>query len=477
MLFCVFASKLITKTGMPFLLLFLGIGILIGSEGVLGIHYNNPYLTKEIGNIALMFIIFYGGMEFPWKSSKEIIPEALAISTIGVLCTGLLFGGFAYVITDMSMLECILLGAIVAPTDAASVFSALGSQKIHIKRRTANILEFESGSNDPVAYLMMIVMISLITKPDYTLADMAWLMFTEIVFGLIVGAIVGYVAVRILSRIRLNIEGLYPVFGIALVMLTYSVTATINGNYFLSIYVAGLIIGNSSFFHKMKLIRFFDNQSWIMQVALFVTLGLQVVPSELMPVAGEGILLALVLMFVIRPLILMPIMTVFKTPLKDQIFIGLVGFRGAASIVFATYPMMAGMQSANYIFNLIFFLALVSVMVQSIMLKPLAKKLNLVAKTHEHDFRLRRFNDFSEDLDDIMLHGVYVAYNSDAVGKHIYELGMPKGISVLAIRQTRDYKVPHRSTKLDKGNRILFTCKEEDQAALALFCKDHGFES
>lgn len=474
MLFCVFASKMLSRLGVPILIFFIAVGVILGSDLVAGINYDNPFLTKEIGNIALMFIIFYGGMDFPWRSSKHIIPQGIALSTVGIFITAFGIGYIAHLVTGMGLIECILLGAIVAPTDAASVFSTLGSQKLKLRRNTATLLEFESGSNDPIAYMMMIALINIIKNPQYGAGDIAWLMFTEVAFGIIMGFAIGYLGVFVLSRVRLNIEGLYPVLGIAIVMFTYAFTMVINGNYFLAIYIAGLIIGNSSFFHKMRFIKYFENQSWIMQVLLFVTLGLQVNPAELIPIAGESLILAILLMFVVRPIAVIPIMALFKAPKNDSIFTAAVGFRGAASIVFAMYPLMAGINHANQIFNIVFFVALVSVTYQSFILKPLAKRLHLIKKG-DHDFMLRRFNDYSDEIDDIQLLGVYVSYTSDAAGKTLRELKAPEGVSILAIRQKQRYEIPSGDTKIHRGDRLILTCL--DPEALAVFCKEHGLES
>ncbi len=475
MLLCIFASRYLSRFGVPILLVFIGIGMFMGSDGMIGIYFNNPLLTKDIGNLALAFILFYGGMDFRWKEGKEIVWQGIVLSSVGVLLTAGAVGGLAYLVTDMSLLECMLLGAIVSSTDAASVFSTLRSQKINLKGRLAALLEFESGSNDPMAYLLTIVLVGVIGDPtNYTSAKIIVILSEEIIFAMIVGALAGYGAVYVLNRIRLNIEGFYPIFGIALVIFIFSFTMAIGGNYFLAVYVAGLVIGNSSFILKMRFIRFFDGQSWLMQIVLFVTLGLQVFPSQLGEVVIPGMIISVTLILVIRPLVVIPILSLFKVPIKEQIFIALVGFRGAASIVFATYPLIAGIHSANLIFNIVFFIALSSIILQGTMLRPLAIKLDLAVKSSSL-YEMKRFNDYAEEIDDIHVLGVYVSYESPAVGYKLDELVMPSCVKVLAIRQHEKFVIPSHSTRLGIGNRLLLTCQDEE--VLSDFCREMKFDS
>ncbi len=475
MLFCIFAGKYLSRFGVPILLFFIGIGMFLGSDGLIGINYDNPYMTKEIGNIALAFILFYGGMDFRWKTGKEIIWQGVALSTAGVLLTAGAVAAVTCFVTDMTLLEGLLLGAIVSSTDAAAVFSTLRSQKINLKGRLAALLEFESGSNDPVAYLLTIVMVGIVADPtNYTAAKVALMLTEEIVFAIAVGALAGYAAVQILNRIRFNIEGFYPIFGIALVVFIYSFTMAIGGNYFLSVYLAGLIIGNSSFILKMRFIRFFDGQSWLMQIVLFVTLGLQVFPSQLGEVAVPALIISLTLILIIRPLMVIPILSLFKVPIKEQLFVAFVGFRGAASIVFATYPLIAGIGVANQIFNIVFFIALSSIILQGTTLRPLALKLGLAVKSSSI-YEMKRFNDYADEIDDIHVLGVYVSYESPAVGYRLDEIVMPKDVKVLAIRQHEKFIIPSHNTRLGIGNRLLLTCMDEE--ILADFCREMKFDS
>ena len=474
MLFCIFASKYLSRFGVSILLVFIGIGMFMGSDGLIGIYFNNPSLTKEIGNIALCFILFYGGMDFQWRMGKGIVAQGVALSTIGVVITTAGVGAIAYYVTDMSILECMLLGAIVSSTDAASVFSTLRSQKITLKGRLAPLLEFESGSNDPMAYLLTVVLISMNLNPEISAGGIALLLFLEVALGLLVGWAAGVFSVWLLNRIRLDVDGFYPIFGIALVLFLYSFTMSIGGNFFLAIFVAGLIIGNSSFILKMRFIRFFDGQSWLMQIILFVTLGLQVFPSQLGEVAIPSLIISVVLIIVIRPLAVVPILSLFRVPIKEQLFISLVGFRGAASIVFATYPLISGIGAANQIFNIVFFIALSSIIIQGTLLRPLARKLDFV-ESASRDYVLKHFNDYSDEIDDIQVLGIYVSFDSPAIGYRLDELVMPKGVKILAIRQHEKYMIPAHNTRIGAGNRLLLNCADEE--VLWDFCREMKFES
>ncbi len=474
MLFCIFASKYLSRFGVSILLVFVGIGMFMGSDGLIGIKFDNPFLTKEIGNVALCFILFYGGMDFQWRMGKSIVARGIALSTVGVLITTAGVGAIAYYATSMTLLECLLLGAIVSSTDAASVFSTLRSQKITLKGKLAPLLEFESGSNDPMSYLLTVVLISINLNPSFSPGSIAAILAAEVIFGMLVGLFAGFFSVWLLNRIRLDVDGFYPIFGIALVLFLYAFTMTIGGNYFLAIFVTGLIIGNSSFILKMRFIRFFDGQSWLMQIVLFVTLGLQVFPSQLGEVALPGIIISVLLILVVRPLAVIPILSLFRVPIKEQIFISLVGFRGAASIVFATYPLIAGIGAANQIFNIVFFIALSSIIIQGTLLRPLARKMNFVEDA-SRDYVLKHFNDYSDEIDDIQVLGVYVSFDSPAIGYRIEELVMPKGVKILAIRQHAKYIIPSHSTRIGSGNRLLLNCIDEE--VLWDFCREMKFES
>lgn len=474
MLICVFANKFLTRFGVPILILFIGAGMLLGSEGIFGIYFDNPSLTHEIGNIALCFIIFHGGMELNWRSARPVIGSGLLLSTIGVLLTAVLIGLTACLITGMTFLNGMLLGAILSSTDAASIFSTLKSQKLKLKGNVAPLLEFESGSNDPMAYMLTIALIGMIQNPHNGIGVYLLTLLKEVGFGACIGVALGFGTVQLLNRVHLNIESMYFIVGLAFMMLTYSLSSYIGANSFLAVFIAGIMIGNSSFVRKIRLIHFFDGQSWLAQIILFLTLGLQVFPSRLLPVALKGFAISAVLILVIRPLVVMPILTLFKLPLRHQLFVSFAGFRGAASIVFATYPFTENLPVSQDIFDIVFFISITSILLQGTCLKPVAKWLDLVQE-ETSGYAMQDFNLYADELSDMPVLGVYVPDDSPTVGKNISELGLPETVRIVAIRQMERYATPQGTTVINAGDRMLLTSQSEEN--LASICISLKWES
>lgn len=474
MLICVFANKFLTRFGVPILILFIGAGMLLGSEGIFGVYFDDPALTHEIGNIALCFIIFHGGMELNWKTAKPVLGSGLLLSTAGVLLSTVLTGVAAHFITGISYMNGFLLGAILSSTDAASIFSTLKSQKLKLTGSVAPLLEFESGSNDPMAYLLTIALIGRIKNPGDGVATYLIMLLKEIGFGALIGVALGFGVVFLLNHVHFNIESMYFIVGLALMMSTYSVCSFIEANSFLAVFVAGIIIGNSGFVRKIRLIRFFDEQSWLAQIILFLTLGLQVFPSRLLPIAFQGIAVSAVLIFVIRPFTVMPILSLFKIPVKQQLFVSFAGFRGAASIVFATYPLIAELPVAQDIFDIVFFICITSILLQGTCLKPVAKKLGLV-EDESGEFAMQDFNLYADELSDMPVLGVYVPDASPAVGVTIGELGLPEDVRIVAIKRKNRYAAPKGKTVVSAGDRMLLTSPSEED--LAVICTALQFDS
>ncbi|MGB8190431.1 MAG: potassium/proton antiporter [Chitinophagaceae bacterium] len=374
------ASKPFNRLGIPILILFLLVGMLAGSDGVGGIYFDDPALTQFLGVVALNFILFSGGIDTKWSTAKPIVGRAIVLSTAGVLITAVTLGVFVHLITDFTLLEGILLGAIVSSTDAAAVFSILRSRNIELKNNLGPTLEMESGSNDAMVYVIMISIIYMVQNGSGDYGTVILNFLQEMSFGAIMGFACGKGMVLLLNRIRLEIEGLYPVLLMALIFFTFSFTSLIHGNGFLAVYIAALILGNSNFAHKKILMRFYDGQAWLMQVLMFLTLGLLVFPSRLVPIAGLGIFISFFLIIIARPLGVFICLYFFKVSNKEKLFISWVGLRGAVPIVFATYPLLAGLDKAGMIFDLVFFIAVSSVLIQGTTLPALAQWLNLIEK-------------------------------------------------------------------------------------------------
>ena len=301
LLVSVLASKASEWMGVPALLIFLVIGMLSGSEGPGGIWFDNIALAQMVGTLALAYILFSGGMDTDWKVVKPVLRPAGLLATVGVLLTAVLVSVVAVVFLGFSWMEGLLLGSVMSSTDAAAVFSILRSRSIRLKGRLQPLLELESGSNDPMAVFLTVITIRLILTPAMAWWDAIPNFLWQMVMGAVMGIVFGKLFIYLINKTRLEYEGLYPVLTLALVLFAYGVTDVIGGNGFLTVYVAGVYLGNKSFLHKRSLMRFHNGIAWLMQIAVFLTLGLLVFPSHLVPVFGSGLLLASFLMFVGRP--------------------------------------------------------------------------------------------------------------------------------------------------------------------------------
>ncbi len=455
LLVCAISSKVLYRYGIPILVLFLAIGMLMGSEGLGGIYFDNSEMAKTICNLALLFIIFSGGFDTNWKTARSVALASGVLATVGVVLTAFLVGVFAHFALGFSLLEGMLLGSIISSTDAASVFSILRSQKVSLKNNLAPMLEMESGSNDPMAYMLTVIFLGMITGEGH---NVGLLLLTQILVGVLFGVLVARGALWLINRIDLEIDGLYSILVIGVALLSYSGANLLSGNGFLAVYITGLIMGNSKLIHKISLVRYFDGLSWLMQILLFMTLGLLVFPSRLISVALMGILVGAFLIFVARPLAVFLLLTIFKRPIKEQLLVSWVGFRGAASIVFATYPLSAGLPMAEEIFNIVFFVAVASVLVQGTLFIPLAKKLDLV---EEEETILKTFTDYSGEIYAELLE-VAIPEGSSMDKTAIMNLDIPSNVLIVMIKRDEKIITPSGKTVLRAGD-ILMLAGDNDQ--------------
>ena len=373
LLISIIAGKTSYKFGVPILLFFLGIGMLAGSEGIGGIQFNDPKTAQFIGLVSLNFILFSGGLDTNWNSIKPVLKEGIALSTLGVLLTALSLGTFVYFITDFTIYESLLLGSIVSSTDAAAVFSILRSRSLALKTNLRPTLELESGSNDPMAYVLTLAFLTLVVNQDQSAWSILPIFLQQMILGGAAGFLFGKISKYIINKIKLDFEGLYPVLVISLMFITFSATDTIGGNGFLAIYICAVYLGNQDIIHKKTILKVFDGLAWLMQIVLFLTLGLLVFPSEIIPIVGIGLLTALFLILIARPVGVFISLIFFKMKMRRRLYISWVGLRGAVPIVFATYPLLAGVEKANMIFNIVFFISVTSVLVQGTTLSLFAK--------------------------------------------------------------------------------------------------------
>ncbi|TVR24412.1 MAG: potassium/proton antiporter [Ilumatobacter sp.] len=450
----VLLSKTSSRFGVPSLLLFLSLGMLAGSEGLLGIEFDDVDLARSVGIIALAFILFSGGLSTRWSDIAPVLGPGLALASVGVVVSAVVLGWFATLILELSMLEGMLLGGVIASTDAAAVFSILRSRGVRLGKRMQAMLELESGSNDPAAVFLTVGFISLIETDGTTIADLAGSFVVQMSVGGVAGFLFARAAVFLVNRLRLEFDGLYPVVTFAFVLLVFESVTWVGGSGFLAAYVAGVTMANHDFLHKRSLIRFHDAIAWLMQIGMFVVLGLLVFPSQLLPVAGPALLVAGVLMFVARPLAAFLTLLPFRMEVREITFVSWVGLRGAAPVILATFPVAAGVPNADRIFNVVFFVVLTSVLVQGTTIPLVARRLGLEAGPEAASTSVS-FDAVIAGDSHHQLHEVRVENGAPAAGALVVELGLPRQMLILLVRRAGTTLMPEGSTVLKAGDELL----------------------
>ncbi len=449
----ILAGKTSYRFGVPTLLFFLFVGMLAGSEGIGGIQFADPRLAHFIGVVGLNFILFSGGLDTKWESIKPVLWRGVALSTVGVLLTASLVGIFVWKFVGFSLLEGLLLGAIVSSTDAAAVFSILRPNSVGLKRRLRPTLELESGSNDPMAYLLTVGLTSLLVSQSSNWQAVVPTFFTQLFLGAFMGYSIGWVGKLVINRIKLDFEGLYPVLMLSIMFFAFSATNFIGGNGFLAVYLSAVYFGNQPIIHKKSCMKFFDGIAWLMQIVLFLTLGLLVFPSQMGPFIGIGILISLFLIFVARPASVLVSLMFFKMKFRDRVFISWVGLRGAVPIVFALYPLLAGLPRANDIFNLVFFITVLSVVLQGTSISRVARWLGV-----DLPGKVRRRTSLDIELSDgVQSEFTEIDLPEDAsvVGRPLVELGFPKTASIVMVKRDGKYRIPNGLTVLESLDTLV----------------------
>ena len=446
LLISILAGKTSYKFGVPTLLLFLAIGVLAGSEGLGGIHFDNPKAAQFIGIVSLNFILFSGGLDTNWTAVKPVLKQGIALSTLGVLLTALSVGVFVWWVTDFTIFESLLLGSIISSTDAAAVFSILRSKSLALKSNLRPTLELESGSNDPMAYVLTIAFLSLVVNQDQSLWSIIPLFLKQMILGAAAGFGFGKLSMYIINKIKLDFEGLYPVLVIALMFITFSTTDALGGNGFLAIYIAAVYLGNQDIIHKNTIFKMYDGLAWLMQIVLFLTLGLLVFPSQIIPYAGIGLLISIFLILVARPIGVFISLLFFRMKARRKAYISWVGLRGAVPIVFATYPLIANIEKAPAIFNIVFFISVTSVLIQGTTLSVVARlfKVSLPEKMKKKT----ELDKLLMELPKSVLQEFGVESGSSIADKRIVDLHLPKSTFIVMIKRNNKYIRPGGSTKI-----------------------------
>ena len=455
LLICITSSKVLYRFGVPLLLIFIFLGMIFG---VMVIDFNDFQLTGKIASIALVFIMFYGGFGTNWNMAKPKAAPSILMSTLGTIITFFITGVFVYLVFKISFLESLLIGAVVSSTDAASVFAILRSQKLNLEGSLASLLEVESGSNDPVACMLTLIILSIMSGG--TVKNLIPLVISQIVVGIMIGTLIAMTSIYLIRHANFEIESFYVIFIIAIAIISYSLSEWMGGNGYLSVYISGIIIGNSKIPHKKTLVHFLDGVSWIMQIILFFILGLLANPLELPKVIGKSVVISLGIIFIARPVSVFLILKKFNFNIKEKIFISWVGLRGAASIVFAIFALNYGISINNDIYHIIFFIALISVGVQGTLIPIIAKRLELLDNNRPV---LKTFNDYVEEKNTKVME-VKIEGNCKLINKSIMDANIPEEILIAMIKREDEIIIPKGASIIKEGDILVVVgnCSEED---------------
>ena len=455
LLICITSSKVLYRFGVPLLLIFIFLGMIFG---VMVIDFSDFQLTGKIASIALVFIMFYGGFGTNWSMARPKAAPSILMSTLGTIITFFITGVFVYLIFKISFLESLLIGAVVSSTDAASVFAILRSQKLNLEGSLASLLEVESGSNDPVACMLTLIILTLMGGG--TVMNLIPLVISQIVIGVMIGTLIAMASIYLIRHANFEIESFYIIFIIAIAIIAYSLSEWMGGNGYLSVYISGIIIGNSKIPHKKTLVHFLDGVSWIMQIILFFILGLLANPLELPKVIGKSVVISLGIIFIARPISVFLVLKKFDFNTKEKLFIAWVGLRGAASIVFAIFALNYGISINNDIYHIIFFIALISVGVQGTLIPIIAKRLELLDNNRPV---LKTFNDYVEERNTKVME-LKIEGTCKLINKSIMDANIPEEILIAMIKREGEIIIPKGASIIKEGDILVVVgnCLEDD---------------
>jgi cell volume regulation protein A len=481
-----FISMLVGKAGhrfgVPVLLLFLVVGMTFGSDGF-GLQFENVQTAMTIGTICLTIILFSGGLDTKFSEIKPVIWPGVVLATLGVFITAILTGYFTYWLSGhmfpavgISLLTAMLLASTFSSTDSASVFGILRSKGLSLKNNLRPLLELESGSNDPMAYMLTIMFMGIIQSgADPNIGMMAITIVIQLVVGTGMGYFLGKGSVFIINRIRLNNASLYPILLLILGIFIFASTYFLKGNGYLAVYIAGLVIGNSKFSHKRTSMKFMDGFAWMSQILLFLTLGLLVNPGELIEVLVPALVISAFLIFVGRPLtVFLTLIPFRKVGFKDKLYVSWVGLRGAVPIIFAILPLAEGVPHARWIFNMVFVITIVSLLVQGTSLPLVARWLKLADKPAKYK-ELEDFDvEFAEEIKSAMTE-IVITEETLQYGKNLMEMPLPDKTLAVMVKRGEQYFVPTGQTELHAGDKLLVI--SDDESALRETYRNIGITS
>lgn len=452
----IFTNKFLNALGIPALLFFLCLGMLFGEDGIFKINYSDFNTAKDVSSIALGFIIFYGGFCTKWKTAKPVINKAIVLSTVGVFLTALSLCIFCFTVLKLTFAESFLIGAVVSSTDAASVFSILRAKNLNLKENTAPLLEIESGSNDPMSYVLVVLALALIQQKSSFFVLMLFL--KQIIFGLLIGFMVFKISDLLFRKTNIITDGNEPLFIISLVLIAYALPELVSGNPFLALYFFGIMLGNSNIPNKPSVMNFFDGMTKLAQIGIFFTLGLLATPQKVVQILFTGGVIFLFLTFIARPLVVWALLRPFKSSRGQIILTAWAGLRGVASIVFAIIAMNSGIKLEYDLFDLVFLISVLSLALQGSLLPFMANKTRMLDKY----FDIRKtFNDYHEECA-IKFLRVRVPSKHEWIGKKIRDITFPQNALVLIIKRNGMRILPKNSTEILKDDSITLIFPTED---------------
>ena len=468
----IFCAIMISKTGyrfgIPTLLLFLLVGMGFGTDG-LGLEFDSAADAQFIGMIALSIILFTGGMDTKLRDIKPVMAQGMILSTVGVLLTTLLTGGFIFWLSgysdmhiEMPMLTCLLLAATMSSTDSASVFNLLRSQKMNLKENLKPMLELESGSNDPMAYMLTIALIQVIASGS---GFNMGLLVKDLLVQFFVGGVTGYAfgrfAVWLINKVNLSNSSLYPILLLSLVFITFTITDMLHGNGYLAVYILGVVVGNARLVFRKEINTFMNGLTWFGQIVMFLSLGLLVNPHEMLEVSISAMLIGLFMIFVARPLTVGLCLLPFRQmTFKAKCFVSWVGLRGAVPIIFATYPVVSQIPGSQIIFNIVFFITLLSLIFQGMTIAPVAKwlSLDLPQEKEGNDFGVEIPEEIDSQLTDVTLTAEMLEN-----GNRLMDMNISKGTLVMLVKRGSEFMIPNGRMELKVGDKLLYISENKKE--------------
>ncbi len=455
---CILFNKFSNRIGVPMLLTFIILGMVFGEDGIFKINFNNYFAAEVICSIALVFIIFYGGFGTRWEEAKSVSVKAILTATLGVVLTAAITGMFCFFVLKIDLIESFLIGSVLSSTDAASVFSILKGKKLSLKYKTDSMIELESGSNDPFAYMLTTIFLTISSGIDFE--NIFLMLFKQILIALVLGYIIAKLSMWFLKKISNEDNGFDSIFVTAVAILSYAIPSYLGGNGYLSTYIVGIILGNSKIINKKGLVNFFDGITALMQILIFFLLGLLVSPTELANRPLTSMLIALFITFVARPVSVFAILKPFKSPKNQIILFAFAGLRGAASIVFSILVITSGHKTNMDIFHITFFIVLFSIFIQGGFLPHVAKKLDMI------DSEKNISKTFSDYVDEVPVQFIELEVDSkhNWKDKLIRDINIPQDLLLALISRNDERIIPNGNTKILEGDIIILSAKAVNQS-------------